>query len=142
MEKYEVSVFNTITKKYEMVEVSKEVYEFYSRDTWRCEKQEKRYYNRKLSDSEVALDMENLTAFTELCQRQFDEAAEKEDEAEILEAALKSLSDQDRDLIEAIYFRNMSESSYAGLLGISQQAVHKRKERILKRLKKEVSKQF
>lgn len=142
MEKYEVSVFNTITKKYEMVEVSKEVYEFYSRDTWRCEKQENRYYNRKLAKSEVALDMEDLDAYADLCQRRFDDAVAKEDEAVMLEAALKTLNDQDRDLIEAIYFKNMSESSYASLLGISQQAVHKRKERILKKLKEEISKLF
>jgi len=49
--------------------------------------------------------------------------------------AISKLAEKDRELINAIYFYDQTEKEAAELLGVSQQAVHKRKTRILHELK-------
>lgn len=51
-----------------------------------------------------------------------------------LHEALKKLSDEERWLIEKLYFDECSEHDVAVILGVSRQAVNKRKQRILKKL--------
>ena len=55
----------------------------------------------------------------------------------ILEQALNTLSDSDYDLIYALFLAEITvtEQEYAVLQGITQQAIHKRKSRILQTLK-------
>ena len=57
---------------------------------------------------------------------------------EILEQALNTLSDSDYDLVYALFLAEttVTEQEYAVLQGITQQAIHKRKSRILQTLKK------
>lgn len=55
--------------------------------------------------------------------------------ADKLHTALMQLTKEERDLIYALFFDEKTESEVAKALGISQQAVHKRKNRILKKLK-------
>lgn len=50
--------------------------------------------------------------------------------------ALALLSDDERELIERLYFQEQTEREAAGQMGIYHNAVHKRKNRILKKLKK------
>ena len=45
------------------------------------------------------------------------------------------LTKEERDFICALFFDEKTESDVAKALGVSQQAVHKRKNRILKKLK-------
>ena len=45
------------------------------------------------------------------------------------------LTKEERDLIYALFFDEKTESEVAKSLGVSQQAIHKRKNRILKKLK-------
>lgn len=52
-----------------------------------------------------------------------------------LHTALMQLTKEDRDLIYALFFDGKTESEAAKPLGVSQQAIHKRKNRILKKLK-------
>ncbi|MCX4266423.1 MAG: ECF-type sigma factor, partial [Firmicutes bacterium] len=52
--------------------------------------------------------------------------------------ALAALADSDRELIESLYFKGMSTREYARFLGISQRAVIKRRDRILKLMKKNI----
>lgn len=56
--------------------------------------------------------------------------------ADKLHAAMDELTDAERDLVEAIYFCELTERELAEKLGISQPAVNKRKHRILSKLKK------
>jgi len=56
--------------------------------------------------------------------------------AAALHIALDKLSAADRDLIGAIYFHNMSDQEYGKKLGISRQAVRKRRMKALARIKK------
>ena len=49
--------------------------------------------------------------------------------------ALAQLTEKDRQLIEALFFQELTERDAAAILGISQPAVHKQKIRILRKLK-------
>ena len=55
--------------------------------------------------------------------------------AEWLYKALEKLTEKERKLIEALFFEEMTEREVALSLGISQPAVHKQKNKILKKLK-------
>gem|GEM_PF-4300829 len=48
-----------------------------------------------------------------------------------LYAALDELSDDERSLIDALYFDEKSERSFADEIGLSQKAVNKRRHRVL-----------
>ena len=52
-----------------------------------------------------------------------------------LHTALLQLTKEERALIYALFFDEKTESEVAKPLGVSQQAIHKRKNRILKKLK-------
>ena len=54
---------------------------------------------------------------------------------ERLYAALELLTEKERSLINALFFDEMTEREVARVLGISQPAVHKQKNKILKKLK-------
>ena len=49
---------------------------------------------------------------------------------------LKQLDEKEKWLMDALYFKGKSEYQIASQLGITQQAVHKRKAKILNKLKK------
>ena len=55
--------------------------------------------------------------------------------AEKLYQALTELSEKERELIVALFFKEKTERELAAVLGISQPAVHKQKNKILKKLK-------
>ena len=55
--------------------------------------------------------------------------------AEKLYQALAELSEKERELIVALFFEEKTERELAAVLGISQPAVHKQKNKILKKLK-------
>ena len=54
---------------------------------------------------------------------------------EQLRAALDKLPEDDRALIEALFFDGVTEREYAAITGIAQKNVNKKKQRILLRLK-------
>ena len=55
---------------------------------------------------------------------------------EKLYQSLEFLDNDERILIDALFFQGMSEREYASVLGVYPNAVHKRKTRILEKLKK------
>jgi len=52
-----------------------------------------------------------------------------------LHRCLDLLDDDERELIEALFFKGLSEQAYAEILGVRKQSVNERKCRILKKLK-------
>ena len=56
-------------------------------------------------------------------------------EVDRLHTALLRLNKDEQDLIYDLFFAGKTESEVAKTLGVSQQAIHKRKNRILKKLK-------
>lgn len=75
-------------------------------------------------------------------RQQFKDAAENTEQAVIddvlteqLLAAMNTLDAQERELIHALFYQGMTERKYAEILKISNIAVHKRKIKILGKLK-------
>jgi RNA polymerase sigma factor (sigma-70 family) len=67
-------------------------------------------------------------------------AQERESMKQDLLLALLSLSDTDRELITALFFDGVSAREYARMTGVSDMAVRKRRDRVLRNLKKFFSK--
>ena len=74
--------------------------------------------------------------------RQFEDTRESVEDAVLrklaeddLRRALKKLTDEEYALVYALFYEGRTERDYAKELGVSQVAVHKRKQRILKKLK-------
>ena len=59
-----------------------------------------------------------------------------EERKQTLSLALKLLRSTDRELISALFFEGLSAREYARKVGISDTAVRKRRDRILRNLKK------
>lgn len=55
---------------------------------------------------------------------------------EALASALQQLGRDEYELFEALFFDELTEAQYARKLGVSQQAVNQRKQRIKKHLRK------
>lgn len=65
-----------------------------------------------------------------------EEHQELAQQKQILLMALLSLDDRDRELINALFFDAVSTRAYARQIGVTQRAVIKRRDRILRDLKK------
>lgn len=74
------------------------------------------------------------SAETEALERE--ELRNLAEQKQILLLALLSLKDIDRELINALFFDGVSTREYAQRMGVSQRAVIKRRDRILRDLKK------
>lgn len=72
----------------------------------------------------------------EECYLQAEETTNEVKMLDELPLVIKSLSESDRKLIKALYYDGCSTREYARKLGITQRAVIKRRDRILKHLKK------
>lgn len=113
------------------VEVTEAVYRAYKRSVWN-ENKRARYrcdVERSLEKYlELGMDFASETLVEEIVTEQI-----------LLEAlldALKTLSDEERALINLLFYEEMTEREAAGIFNISSVAVHRRKTRILEKLKK------
>ena len=124
---YTLTVFNTCTSQYEKVETTKEIYNEFRRGEWRIEKNDDKHRANETPFSELigGDDGQNPKCiFAEQIQ------------IESLYSAMDMLSDLDKQLLQALFFDGMTEREYADLTGVFRNAVHKRKVRILAKLKK------
>ena len=147
MKEYKVSVFNTTTGKYELVEVTKEVYEVFTRTQWNLEDNESSFYEHQIPLSQLDGTEDTLEAWErfdefvvecEIASRDEIEKFAKEQERKALFTALKSLKSAELELIEAIYFNGMTVKAYAEHIGKERSAVNKKKIRILSKLKQNI----
>lgn len=117
----------------ELIPVSEEIYRTYKQPQWR----EKKRANVRRK-REVSLDamLENGDAIQfDLGQAFIDElVADKLLLDELLEALTK-LNIEERALIDELFFKGKSERQIAESVNISHQAIHKKKKRILAKLK-------
>ena len=134
MKIYKVTVFNTVTRQMEEVVVSKEVYTVYMQTQWQMTNDNRKYrkFNKNISELDQGFDeyFENMDSFVEVCDSNY---REKLSQIEM---------QQDRKLIQALYYEGYTEKTYAEKLGVSQQSVNEIKTRILRDLKKEFSGNF
>ena len=133
----------------QFVEVTDEVYRAYMQGDRKM-----RYFENDLKTERFVLGKEgqvvqiipsredSLDRLVDENAQQFAAAAESVEDVVIrklvvdkLHTALIQLTKEERDFICALFFDEKTESEVAKGLGVSQQAVHKRKNRILKKLK-------
>ncbi|MBO5574923.1 MAG: sigma-70 family RNA polymerase sigma factor [Ruminococcus sp.] len=138
MEKKILKVYDTITGKMVDVEVTPEVYEAYMRTEWNIHDNNESFYKHEIQFSQ-------LVGGSEGAYENFDEFIQDDDyEDDIinkiymdkLPGALKKLSKHERELIDLLFYQNMSEDECAEELSISRQNVHNKKMRILSKLNK------
>lgn len=119
-----------------LMEVSQEFYKEYYRDRRR-----ERYLDELETMNVISfhsLDTEEFCGEEILIDHSEDVAEQVAHKMMIekLTAVLPLLTDDERELIQAIYFDEMTEREYAEKTGVYRNAVHKRKVRILEKLKK------
>ncbi len=146
MNKYVISVRNTFTGKYEEVEVSREVYEVYRRAEWTDENDRRRFYKHQTPFScligNTDDNFENFHEFVAIGLAQDDEEFTDDDISEMVHKALNSLSEAELNLITDLFFEGKTEKEIAALSNVSQQAIAKRKKRILMKLRIEISEKY
>lgn len=114
-----------------LLEVSKNAYkEFY------CEVERRKYLHKLDKKFEtISIDSIHNLNISVMDNDVLDTVANKI-AVDKLHQCLDLLSKDEENLINAIYFNGITEREFAKIQGVSQAAVHKRKHRILKKIKK------
>ena len=117
-----------------LLEVTEDVYRHFNRTERR-----ERYLQEEAKRAGGVLSMDaegcflhELLADVDICVEQ---TAVNELLLEQLREALSSISGDDRALIQAVYFDGLTEQQWAEQVELTQQAIHKRKQKILRQLK-------
>lgn len=126
----------TIVVKRQCVEVSEAVYRAYHK-----EREAERYQNKLIRQNELSLerfheDGVNIDYLIVRVQPDIVDRLLYQEQLEALWIALQSLPEDERSLIDELFFNDKKEADLAAELLVTQQAVSKRKKKILDKLKK------
>lgn len=120
-------------KSGERVVVSEEVYREYIRPVWREKKRQRRRGEREISYESLT---QNGTENLEWNQNQLTEQiVEDKLMLELLMEALAELTEDERCLIDELFYQERTEREIAQKKSVSHQAIHKQKIKILKKLR-------
>ena len=127
-------IANIITVDGVDVEVAEDVYLAYSQADRRERYVREEQFSGKILSLEQMAEDDLLPDYVgaEAAPSAEEEALERE----LLLLAMLSLNDADREMINALFFDGASTRDYAARIGITQRAVIKRRDRILRDLKK------
>ena len=140
---YVLNVYNTCTGRYEEVEVTKEVYTVYKRTGWNLEYDNKRFHKFQSTQTEFeGIDGSGAFEATvdnyKLRNEEDDFEDSSKERIEFVRMAVNTLRKTDREVITALFFKDKTETEAAEELHVSRMSIHKRKVRILKKLKREI----
>ena len=126
----------TIIVKRQRVEVSEAVYRAYHK-----EREAERYQNKLIRKNELSLerfheDGVNIDYLIVRVQPDIVDKLIHQEQLESLWAALDILPEDERSLIDEIFFNEKSESQIAQSIGLNQSTVSRRLSKILSKLKK------
>ena len=123
-----------ILVKGEKIPVSEEVYRAYKRPIWA----EKKRRQRDTADGVIPLSLDALMedGFDAPDPADTAELAIQNLQLELLLAAFETLLPDEKSLIKALFYSDRTGRDYAAEIGISHQAVGKRKAKILAKLRK------
>ena len=113
-----------------IVLVTEEVYRAYKRPQWREAKQKKVYQEREVPFDEF----ENIHMTSD--EKLVEQIVEDKLLLEMLLKALETLTEDERFLIDEIYFHNKSENEIAMVKKVTKQAINKKKQKILNKIRK------
>ena len=123
MKKYRKQVVNVLGQKLLVdVPVDDELYKADCREEYQRARSKAKHVS--LDDALLICSTDDIT-----------EAYEESQLLECLREAIKTFGENERQIIEYLYFENLAESEIATILGISQQAVNRKKHRIIKKLR-------
>ena len=131
---YTLLVWNTVISQYEETAVSKEVYDEYRRSEWRISKNNDKHSAHETPFSAlIGGDDGKVENFHEFLSDEEgpEKLIDKKGLMNTLRKAILSLNRSDQELVEALFFKGMSEREYAEHIGVFRNAIHKRKQRIL-----------
>ena len=135
---YILKVYNTLTKQYEDVVVTKKVYDTYRRTEWNIKDNDESFYEHEIQISGLIGGeddaYENFREFIDDVNIPENIFMTREGMVEVRNA-VRILPVQERNLIVALYYERLTENEYADKIGVSQQYVSKSKKKILKKLK-------
>jgi RNA polymerase sigma factor (sigma-70 family) len=136
----------------QLIPVTEEIYLAYYRSERRM-----RYFERDIKTESAVRDKDgNITGYKPAKEDSLerlmdagedyaDDSHNAEDDAiravmiEIMRDALCALTNDERKLIDALFFKGMSERQAAAAFGLSQKAINKRKTKILAKLRKKLT---
>jgi RNA polymerase sigma factor (sigma-70 family) len=126
----------TIVVKRQRVEVSEAVYHAYHK-----EREAERYQNKLIRQNELSLerfreDGVNIDYLIVRVQPDIVDRLIHQEQLEALWIALQSLPEDERSLIDELFFNDKSERTLAAELDIPRMTLSDKKHRILRRLKK------
>lgn len=135
---FKLSVYNTITKQYEDILVTEDVFNTYRRSYWNEEKNDKRH--------KIAIPFCNLKCCEDGSIDNFHEFAseqnnpekiiEEKSELELVIKALEILTEKEKKSFVFSAFYDMSQSQIARLLSSNQSTVNRNLKRAIEKLKK------
>ena len=139
MKKNTVRVYDTMSKKYVEIETNEKVCTYYNRTQWNIDDNDESFYKHEIQFSALigGVDgaFENFHEFVTDKDITEDRAMLQAEYSE-LHRCLALLSDDDRKLIELLYFENLTIKECGKRLGITHQAISKKRKRILYKLYK------
>ncbi|BAL01645.1 hypothetical protein OBV_44460 [Oscillibacter valericigenes Sjm18-20] len=126
----------TIVVKQQRVAVSEAVYRAYHK-----EREAERYQNKLIRQNELSLerfgeDGVNIDYLIVRVQPDILDKLIHQEQLEALCIALQSLPEDERSIIDELFFNDKKEADLAAELLVTQQAISKRKKKILDKLKK------
>ena len=120
-----------------LMEVTEEVY----RDFYKSQRRQKYIDERSAKNNDFSYDMLTTDAFNgeDILvddSESLDEQVIRKIMTDKLRGALRLLSEDEQELIYGLFYENLSEREYAAQKGVYHNAIHNKKIRILKKLKK------
>lgn len=125
-----------IVVKSQRVEVSETVYHAYHK-----EREAERYRNKLIRQCELSLerfqeDGVNTDYLVVRCHPSIEDKLIQQEQLKNLRMAIHGLTDEEQVLIQELFFNDKKEADLAAELLLTQQAISKRKKKILAKLKK------
>ena len=137
--KYTLTVFNTCTREYEEVAVTEEVYRTYCRTEWNIKDNNQRFFDHEIQMSGMIGSQdgayENFREFVDTINTPENIALEQL-AIEALYQAISALSAEEQALVQGLIFEGMTEREYAEQMGVYRNAIHEKKVRAIKKIKK------
>ena len=126
----------TIVVKRQRVEVSEAVYRAYHK-----EREAERYQNKLIRQNELSLerfreDGVNIDYLIVRVQPDIVDRLNHQEQLEALWIALQSLPEDERSLIDELFFNDKSEREFSAMISVPQKTINDRKKRILLKLRK------
>lgn len=131
---YYLYVHNTMTGKTEKVEVTKEVYEIYTRTSWAIKNNDKSFYLHEIQFSSLIGCYENFSEFI-FCDDCSEYIANKLIFEEII-CYLKMCSRLEIEIFKLSFIDELTERKIAQVLQIPKSTVHDIKHKLITKIKK------